>query len=64
MTETEIAPRPRSDTNNHRKAEQYSHDDKSEDPLEGDSLAMKLGDAQRGCQNAEPETNGIVLKES
>jgi hypothetical protein len=41
--------------------EEDAHNDKSEDPLEGDGLGEKLADTERSSQNAECEAYGVVL---
>jgi hypothetical protein len=42
--------------------EQDSHDDESEDPLEGDGLRQELADAERSSQDAEFEAHGVILR--
>jgi hypothetical protein len=41
--------------------EQDSHDDESEDPLEGDGLRQELADAERSSQDAEFEAHCVIL---
>lgn len=41
--------------------EQDGHDGEREDPLEGDELVQELGDADRGRENTQGETDGVVL---
>jgi hypothetical protein len=41
--------------------EEDSHDDKGEDPLQGDNLTEELRDANGGGKNAEREAHGVVL---
>lgn len=44
--------------------EENGHDDKGKDPLECNGLDEELANADGGCQDAQCEAHGVVLRES
>jgi len=41
-----------------------THDDKGKDPLERNGLGQELANPDGGCQDAQCEAHGVVLRES
>jgi len=60
-SESELLPKNAWEGNAKRSDEEDTHDDESEDPLEGDGLGKELADTERSSQDAEFEANSVSL---
>lgn len=61
LAPAQLTTGPGGNGNDRGQAEQHSQDNKGKDPLQSDKLALKLRNAKRGGEDAEPEAHRVVL---
>lgn len=58
---SDVSARHGWNSNGDRRDEENSHDDEGKDPLEGNDLALELGDTNCRREDAESKAHGVVL---
>ena len=61
MGDTDLLSEEAWDSNDESCEEQDSHNGECKDPLEGDGLGKELANTERGTENTECESHGVIL---